>query len=788
MMRINNLIHIYLGGSKKQFLQLLIFTLLLCWLFPSTVSAQKCNISIQGRIIDEDTNLPVSGVSLILLPSGQSFTSDGHGYFTISNICKGNYILRMSSIGFKTKERKIQLVANQKLSLKIKHSDVILHDVLVIGHQQKLKTTSSVTTITKEELARAKGESLATILNNTPGVTMLQTGATIAKPVIHGMHSNRVLMVNNGIKQEDQQWGSEHAPEIDPFVASTIHIIKGAESVRYGAEAIGGVIRVEPAPLPIDGGVKGEIDFVGSSNGRSTIGAATLEGTVKKMPGLAWRAQGTLKKSGDLKTADYYLENTGFREGNYSGALTYRNNFVVIDAYFSHFNTDIGIFSGSHIGSLEDLEASIKNGKPFEIGNFSNTIQSPRQKVTHDLAKLKVHKDLENGAQLDLQYGFQRNNRQEYDIRRGERSDIPALNLALDAHSFDFTYSKINEKSLTTTLGLNSSAIVNNNIPGTFSTPLIPNYNSYGVGLFAIERLVKQNYELEAGIRYDYKTLDAEGYNRDKELYGGKQDYNNLSGSLGGLLRLNNSMDFRSNIGLAWRPPTVNELYSNGLHHGAASIEIGNDNLRTEKGYKWINTFTIKQEIFHVELNAYGHFLKNYIYINPTGNFEESLRGTFPVFEYKQTNALFYGLDFSGSLAISQQLTYQLKGSLVRAKDRKKDDYLPLIPSDRISQILRLSSKNKVSIFENLSIQAQFETVFKQTRYRAEADFLTPPNTYSLLGLSAGSSIPIGNQKLGFIVSADNVLNTLYKEYMNRFRYYAHDKGRNVSLKLSYTL
>ena len=139
-------------------------------------------------------------------------------------------------------------------------------------------------------------------------------------------------------------------------------------------------------------------------------------------------------------------------------------------------------------------------------------------------------------------------------------------------------------------------------------------------------------------------------------------------------------------------------------------------------------------------------------------------------------------------MAISQQLTYQLKGSLVRAKDRKKDDYLPLIPSDRISQILRLSSKNKVSIFENLSIQAQFETVFKQTRYRAEADFLTPPNTYSLLGLSAGSSIPIGNQKLGFIVSADNVLNTLYKEYMNRFRYYAHDKGRNVSLKLSYTL
>ena len=763
------------------------YILLLTFLFPLTsIAQQNCNLSIQGRIIDEDTNLPISGASILLLPSLQSFATNGHGYFNIPNLCKGNYTLRISSLGFDTKEKDIQLQSNQNLYIETKHSDVVLHDVQVIGHQQKLKTTSTVTTITKEELAQAKGESLATILNNTPGVTMLQTGATISKPVIHGMHSNRVLLVNNGIKQEDQQWGSEHAPEIDPFVASTIYIIKGAESVRYGAEAIGGVIRVEPAPLPIDGGIKGEIDLVGTSNGRSTIGAAKLEGTLKNLPGLAWRAQGTYKKSGNFKTADYYLDNTSLRETNFSGALTYRNNFAVIDAYYSHFNTDIGIFSGAHIGSLEDLQARIKNGRPFENGSFSYIIQAPRQKVKHDLAKLKVHKDLENGAQLDLQYGFQKNTRQEYDIRRGDRSDIPALDLILDAHSLDFTYSKINEKSLTTTLGMNSSAIVNNNIPGTFSTPLIPNYDSYGIGLFAIERLIKQDYELEAGIRYDYKTLDAAGYNRDKERYGGKHAYNNISGSLGALLRINSTMDFRSNIGLAWRPPTVNELYSNGLHHGAASIEIGNENLRTEQGYKWINTFSIQKERFHLELNAYGHFLKNYIYINPTGNFEESLRGTFPVFEYKQTNALFYGLDFSGSLAINNHLNYQLKGSLVRAKDQKTHEYLPLIPSDRISHSLRLSADDKISVFEKPHLQLQFETVFKQNRYEADADFLIPPNTYSLLGLSAGSSFAIGNQRLGVLLSADNALNTLYKEYMNRFRYYAHDKGRNISLKLSY--
>src|SRR5690606_15425321 len=148
----------------------------------------------------------------------------------------------------------------------------------------------------------------------------------------------------------------------------------------------------------------------------------------------------------------------GLQEVNYSAALTYRHKFAVIDAYYSHFNTDIGIFSGAHIGSLEDLKARIENGRPFENGEFGYGIQSPRQKVSHDLLKLKAHKDLENGAQLDLQYGFQRNARQEYDIRRGDRSDIPALDLLLNAHSLDFSYNKINAKSLNTTVGINANA------------------------------------------------------------------------------------------------------------------------------------------------------------------------------------------------------------------------------------------------------------------------------------------------------------------------------------------
>jgi len=763
------------------------YFLLFILLFPFYSQAQSnCNFSFKGRILDADTKLPLAGSSIHLLQGNLKTQSDGHGFFSFEKLCLGNYTLQISALGFKNKEIKIKLSENNRnYDISLEHADIVLHDVEIIGHSTAVKTTATSNTLNKSELAESKGSVIAEILQNIPGVTMLQTGATIAKPVIHGMHSNRVLMVNNGIKQEGQQWGAEHAPEIDPFIASKITVIKGAESVRYGAEAIGGVILVDPASLPINSGLSGTLDLVGSSNGRTGTASAMLESSVKSIPGLAWRAQGTFKQGGNLKTADYYLNNTGVKETNYSAALSYRTSSAYVDVYYSHFDTDLGIFEGAHIGSLEDLNSAIENGRPFTDGEFTYDIDVPRQSVTHDLIKLKIHKDLKQGGQLDFQYGFQRNARQEYDIRRGDRSDIPALDLVLNSHSLDFTYDKINTRSLRTVLGLNATAIVNNSIPGTQATPLIPNYDSFGLGAFVIERLVRENYELEAGIRYDFKTLDAAGY-RNQELYGRKQDYHNVSGSLGVVWRPKQHWDLRSNIGLSWRPPTVNELYSNGLHHGSASIEVGDDNLKSEQGYKWINTFHFGQDNLNIEISAYAHYLNNYIYLDPTGEIQESLRGAFPVFHYKQTNALFLGTDVSATYLLPYGFEYMVKGSLLRADDTKHEQNLPMIPSSRLDNRLRYSIVTKNKDFTESFLQIQYSTVFKQTRYNQETDFAEAPPTYSLLSLSGGSKFNIDSKSVGLTVSANNILNTSYKEYMNRFRYYAHDLGRNITLRLSF--
>ena len=762
-----------------RYLRLSIFLLLL----PFLTYAQE-NIRLTGKILDQDTHLAITGAIIRLDHPHKEVISDVHGFFTFTGLASGKYTLEISSMGFKTLRKTIHLEADTRLDIPLEHEGVTLHDVQVLGHQQKVQTTASVHTIDERALEKTSGVALAEALQQVPGVSMLQTGSTIAKPVIQGMHSNRVVLVNNGIKQEGQQWGSEHAPEIDPFVASEIQVVKGADGVRYGAEAIGGVIIVEPASLPIESKIHGKLNLVGASNGRTGTGALMLQGGIPSVKGLSWRVQGSLKKGGNIKTPDYYLENTGMHEENYSVALTYRTKFMDFDAYYSRFETELGIFKGAHIGSTADLEQRIRDGRPPIDGTFSYGIDVPRQTASHQLLKIKGHKDLKHGGTLDIQYGWQNNLRQEYDLRRGGRDALPAMDLNLNAHNLDIIYSKLNANSLRTTFGIQGSNTINNNIPGTFVTPLIPNYDSFGIGAFLIERKVYNRLTLEAGVRYDYKTLNAAGYDRDENWYGGTHQFNNISGSLGATWQLKGGSSIQTNLGLAWRPPTVNELYSNGLHHGSASIEIGDGDLESEKGLKWINTLSLRKTRWTADIDVYAHYLNQYIYLSPTGRFDESLRGAFPVFEYKQTNALYLGVDVQAAYSITSDLQYMVKGAFLRARDLTQEQFLPGIPSARMEHQVQWKLPFLHALKDSY-LEAGVRSVFRQG-LEPIGEFAPPPDTYNLIHVGAGTRWLIQAHTLSLNVSVENLGNTIYKEYMNRFRYYAHDQGRNVTLRLSY--
>ncbi|MGK6351280.1 TonB-dependent receptor [Parapedobacter sp. DT-150] len=767
-------------------LAFLLFFSCFSWAYAQT---STCTHTIKGRVVDSDTQLPLAGVTINAHPGAHQFISDGHGYFRLSQLCSGTrYTITASSIGFDSLT--VQLTPNQDetLTLALRHGHIVLHDVDVVGHQQAVVTANPVRTISRELVAEARGRTLADLFTALPGVGMLQTGTTIAKPVINGMHSNRILILNNGIRQEGQQWGSEHAPEIDPFIAKDFKLIKGAEGVRYGADAMGGVIITSPAPLPIDPHLSGELNTIYQTNGRGGVLSGMLQSGVKGVKGLAWRLQGTAKRSGNVRTGDYYMGNTGVAEYNVSGALRYGRTNSAFEAYYSRFHTSLGIFTSAHVGTIADIQARIAAGMPLETYPFTYEITVPRQRVTHDLGKLKWHKDHADGGSLDIQYGLQRNHRQEYDIRRAGRDALPMLDMVLTTQTVDATYQTPLYGKWKTQAGTNLTLQVNNNVPGTLNTPLIPNYDSFTAGAFAIQRLIEDTHEWELGIRYDFKTFDAAGFDRDQQLYGGQRHFHNISGSIGGVWHADPHWQLRSNIGLAWRAPSASELYSNGLHHGAARYEIGYDQLASERGYKWVVSPAYQNGPLSVDLDLYAQYIQDYIYAQPApGEFLQTIRGTFPVFRYRQTDATFLGADLSLQRQLPYGLHYQLGASIIRARDITNEVFLPYIPADRFNHRLRWQLPLTSRIADGTYVTIEHRWVLEQKRYEPGADYAPPPPAYHVFALHAGSQLAVGNHQLDVGVSINNLFNRLYKEYMNTFRYYGHNLGREVGIRLSYS-
>lgn len=759
---------------------ILIFALFALRALP--LRAQDCTNSIRGKLVHLEDNEPIFGAYIWVRETRTGAVTDENGNFVIKNLCNGKYTITIQYLGHQDIEEIIELSSPTfSKTFRMKEDALNLSGVEVHGHQDQIQTTTAVSALYGEALLESRGESLGESLKRIAGVTTFSTGNSISKPVIHGLHSNRIMILNNGIRLEGQQWGAEHAPEIDPFLANEITVIKGAETVRFGPEAMGGVILVTPKELPTQKESSTNLNLIGGTNGR--MGNVALEhlGGSQKIKGLGYRVQGSAKRAGNIQSPDYYQANTGLSEYNFSGSLGYSNAKLGVEGYYSFFNTTLGILKDSHTGNLSDLEEIIANGRPFTNPGFTYEIDNPRQVVSHHLAKVKSHYHLTQNMKLNLQYGFQLNNRQEYDVRRGDRDRKPSLDLGLFTNTLDLYLDHTNQKEWSGSVGVNMIRQANSNVPGTGVTPLIPNYDMFNLGLYAIEKFSKGPLELEGGLRYDFRDLSTARF-INNVLEESELSYQNFTAFIGGVYFLSPSLTFSTNFGSAWRPPNVNELFSQGLHHGAAAVEIGDADLNSEKSFKWVNSLEFSGKKSQVELTAYANRINDYIYLNPTGDVFVSLRGTFNVYEYLQADAFFYGMDLSGSYEFTSRLSGYFKGSLIRAENTVEDNYFPFIPSDRMDWGLSYRFGSRAG---GTKLTLSNVLVSQQTR-EPDFDLAPAPPGYALFNLAAQKQLTLGENKLNLGLQVQNIFNTSYKEYMNRFRYFTDDMGRNILLKINY--
>jgi iron complex outermembrane recepter protein len=773
---------------------------ILLFVIVKTIGAAQsdslCNINISGKIICVSTNEVLPFATIYIKETGTGITANDKGIFNLNKLCKGKYTLQINDVGHLTIDTVIQITDNKFYTFNLpKDKASQLNEVTIEDHQVKKQEVETLQKdeISGEALDRTRGSTLGESLKSITGVNTLQTGASIFKPMIHGMYGTRVLIFNNGVKLESQQWGSDHAPEIDPFIATKLSVIKGAASIRYGMGAIGGVVLVDPKDPPTSKCIQGEVNLVGATNGRSGTGSGFLEGAFdKKLIGLSWRVQGTLKQAGSYSTPTYYLTNTAVKENNYSGALAYNRKNFGADVYYSSFNTTLGIYAGSVVGNLQDLLFLFKQQQPIVPSIFSYDIGRGYQTVHHQTLKAKGYYNFKNAGKLTYTYAWQSNKRSEY-------GDDPNLNPALANVPDDYFWLFTNASDLIfehKPIGNISGSIGANYITqgnvyqGLDIRQLIPNYLINGGGAFILEKWSKRKLTIEAGARYDYEWMQT--YTEDFSTQikrSSTYSWGNVSGTLGAIYRINHFMSLNSSLGIGWRPPAPIELFALGIHQSAASFEIGDSTLKAERCYNAQSYLNFNYNRFHAEIGAYFSKINNYIYLRPLPNAPvTTIDGTYPAFKYTAANVYITGVDADFNLAIFKSnpignISIISKSTIVYGYNESINNYLIYMPANRTDNGLSFT-KDSYKRFKQLFFNVSALVVATQNHVPPNSDYVPPPKGYWLLNASLGFSVKVKQQQISISLSGTNLLNTIYRDYLDRFRYFANELGRNITLRL----
>ncbi len=774
--------------------------------------SHQCSCIVSGSVVDIETGEPLSFANIKILASNTGVSADEKGFFQLTKICECDLQIEISYTGYKAKTIAVHSDHAEFLKVFLAQDAKLLESVIVLGKNKSAAFESqNIQNINADKIEATAGSSLGESLMGISGVNMLQTGGNIAKPVIQGLNSNRILILNNGIRYEGQQWGAEHAPAIDPLIADRMEVIKGSASVKYGSGALGGVILVLPAPLPSEKEISGKVILAGQSNGGVLTSSAMVESAMEK--NWAWRVQGTFKKGGDLNTPEYHLTNTGMEEYNFSTAIGKKYDHSDHELFVSYFNTELGILKTvGLINSLEDFVNAVNSELPPGTEDFSYQINAPKQTSNHSLIKLKSNWDLgENN--LKLQYGFQLNNRREFDIRRGNLVNIPSMDLQLSTHNLDLDFEINTFGRHQLNIGSNVIYQQNKNIPGTQTIPFIPNYNSVSGGLFAIDRYKLNKFTLEFGGRMDYQAFDVAGRDYKNEIFLSNYNFLNFSGLAGFRFTPDQRNIFIVNISTGWRPPHVAELYSYGTHQSAAAIEYGfllddnneiidasNVGLKSEGSIKFVGTYEFHGDKFHFDASAYYQSINNFFYLKSSG-VTNSVRGTMPTFRYRQTRALFTGLDMDFQYDMTRYLSLNMLYSYLYARDLSNEDYFLYIPANRLNAGITWHMEN-VEKLDHIDVFVKGNYTFEQ-KYSpitidinapdlsfpengGNYDFITTPPSYFLLEAGVSLHKVWEKNSLELKLSGENLLNTTYKNNTNRLKYYTYDKGQNLKMGIIY--
>lgn len=794
---------------------------------PLFMLATPPNNLLKGTITDNKGN-PLPGVTVIIPDLKVGAVSDGEGYYIIKQLPSGKYLVEVRAIGFATVTRTVLIEGAAIENFKLEESILEKTELIVTGASHATEERRSVTPIQSIRMKEMRENAYSNIIDaiaKLPGVNQVATGPAISKPVIRGLGMNRVITLNDGIRQEGQQWGDEHGIEIDDYNVSRIEVLKGPASLVYGSDALAGVINIISDDIIPRGKISGNI----ISNYQTNNGLAAWHTDIAgNSGGFVWKIFGTSKWAHDYKNAyDGYVFNSRFNNMNYGAMMGIDRKWGNSRLSFTMFNQRLGLVEGKRDSATGRLIKEVNNDNVAEellttdADGREYTASVPSQKITHAKIAWNTSVYQRNGGRIALILGYQQNLRKEFaDVLA---PGIAGLQFQLRTGTYDIKYYYPVWKGWQITSGMNGMIQKNENKGSEY---LIPDYSMFDAGVYTVAKKDWKKLSVSGGLRYSYRnmnttalfldsndaktaSLEIGGYQQFKSF---SKEYSTIAASAGLSYLLSKRMALKLNLSTGFRAPNAAELSANGVHEGTIRYEYGNTSLKAENSVQADLGVNWNSEHIMINAAAFYNYINNYIYLRKliSANGTDSIpevdnEDAFAAFEFSQSAAGLYGgelyIDFHPHpfdwLHLDNTVSL-VRGILFNGTDSTR--HLPNLPPLRWQIELRAQTKSIGKRMKNAYLKFGANVNFTQNNVFSAYNTETVTPGYTLLNAGIGADFTDRKKHLLCSISfaIQNITDLSYQDHLNRLKYGdlnnitgkmgVFNQGRNLSIILNLPL
>ncbi len=520
----------------------------------------------------------------------------------------------------------------------------------------------------RDDILRLGGSNLSDALSTVPGVTGSSFAAGASRPIIRGFDTNRVRILENGIGSFDvSDVGPDHGVPIDPLSTQKIEVVRGAATLRYGSQAIGGVVNAINTRVPIDledQGTSGEVLGSLGTGANLREAAAMID---NRSGNWAVHADGFVRRTGDYNIPGGEQSNSFFRGDGFSLGTGYIGSSAKTGAAVVHYDAKYGIPGEENYIDMRQTKGMFRSS--FDVGN------SIIDKVNADA-------------------GYA-------DYQHSEKDEVGEAQSTFIDKEWD---SRI--EAILNPTGVFSAAAVGAQVQhrkfsglGEGADYLLPTKTVSAAVFGFAEAPLSDTLKLQTGARTEYVDINGTPLTNVET----SKDYTLLSGSLGLVVSPSDTLIFGLTASSAARAPAQTELFARGPHDGSQTFELGNADLKIERSNALEATLRAKISGVEIETSAWAARFDNYIYGRLTGRVCEedgtcSVNGLGELRElvYEPHDAWFRGLEAKATVPIVQStagtLKWDVMADYVRATLTNNAGNVPRIAPYRIGSGLNWES------------------------------------------------------------------------------------------------